>query len=264
MTEAESQALADAGKHWGYWRQRPWLSADALLSLADREMDGAAYFELALRNEFGIEVPIDRARALFYLEKAAENNGAAQMRLVTEYRDGGGLVEKDAAEWMRRLQGAADTGIFVASEQLAEMKRAGRRARDCSAEEVSEIERLYARAESFYKAGSMYCTDKDSEQCSDEEVNKAREWYLKGLNSNTTGDCPNCVAVLRGWGELSNSVALNQSIGTKELLAVPFAWLIWTIVGTALLGVVLSISAVTLPLVIGLSVIVALYRAFKR
>jgi hypothetical protein len=44
----------------------------------------------------------------------------------------------------------------------------------------------------------------------------------------------------------------------------PFALLIWSIIGTALLGIVLSINSVTIPLVIALSVVAAIYRAFKR
>lgn len=264
MTDTEAQALADAGKRWGYWNQRQWLSTDELLAVANREKDGAAYFELSLRYELGIELPASREEALFYLKKAAEKIGAAQVRLVTEYRDGGHLVEKDPAEWMTRLQEAAATGINAACDQLAELKRAGRRARDCSAAELNEIEALFARAESFYRAGSMYCTDKNSPQCSNEEVTKAREWYRKGINRTSRHDCPDCVGVLRSWGELSSTEAPSKSISTTELVIAPFALLIWSIIGTALLGIVLSINSVTIPLVIALSVVAAIYRAFKR
>lgn len=265
MTEAEAEALANAGKHWGYWKQRHRVSTDKLASIAKNETDGDVDFELSLRYELGIETPVNLKMALFHLEKAAEKNiGAAQMRLVTEYRDGGGLVERDPVEWMKRLQGAADMGIFAAFEQLAELKRAGRLARDCSAEELSEIEGLYARAESFYRAGSMYCTSKDAEQCSDEELRKAREWYRKGLNLEGTGGCPKCVEILKSWGELKIAEKPSESKSITHLLIAPFALMIWAIIGTALLGVILSISAVTFPLIIGLSVIAALYKALRR
>lgn len=280
MTEAEALALSDAWERWGYslyktFNKRCWRAPDELFLLVNQELEGVpsrrmveAHLELSLRYELGVDVPLDLKKALFYLKKAAEVSGAAKMRLITEYRDGGCLVEKDTAEWLRQLQGAADLGIMNALKQLAELKRAGRLARDCTAEELTEIEEHYARAESFYSAGSMYCTDKDSGQCSAEEINKAREWYLKGLDSRTTHPCPNCVAVLKSWGELSSTETVKESVkesmSTTEFMLAPFVLLIWSVIGTALLGVILSINAVTLPLVILLSVAVALYRTFKR
>ncbi len=265
MTEEEEQILEQAGKRTGNWTQRRWLSIDKLLSLA---IEGYrdAYFELSLRYELGIEVKVDREKAIYYLKKSAtEQCGAALMRLVNEYRDGGSLFDKDPVEWMRRLHEAADSGIFAAFEQLAEIKLAGRRARDCSVEELREIEDLYARAEKFYKAGSMYCTDKESPECSDEEVSKAREWYHKGVSPIKSANCDKCAAILKSWGELSSPTQpVEESISLMELLITPFALVLWSGIGTALLGVVLSINAVTIPLLIGGSVVVALYRVFKR
>jgi len=143
------------------------------------------------------------------------------------------------------------------------MLLAGRRARECSREELQLIEKLYQAADSCFKLGGMYCVDKDSGDCTEEEINTARRWYQRGRASQYS-PCQKCADVLRHWDEPEYVPPPKKAPWTvTEMLASVAGLVLWAVVGTFLLGVVLAVGSVTYPLLIGGAVLIAIYQIFK-
>jgi len=217
----------------------------------------------------------DTEKALHHLTMSADLGDVSTMaQLGAEYEGlargysgatGGYPIEinfDEAKKWYRR---ASDLGNSWASEALADLLLAGRRARDCSREELAEIEALYKNKASgcHFKLGSMYCVDKNGGDCTEEEVVTAKRWYLTGGGSKFS-PCKKCTDILRLWGEVELVPRPKADPWTMtEVSLSAFALIFWGVVGTFLAGVAVAITSVTLPLIIGGAIIYGIYRWFK-
>lgn len=231
-----------------------------------------AHRELFQRFLKGDSLPVDHAKALSHLVAWAESGSASGMFLLgAEYqcgtesrRDGVALVEYDieeAKKWYRR---SADLDYSLSAKKLADLLLDGRRARDCTQKELEDIEKYYIKAGEYFTLGSVYCTDKDSPDCSSEEIRKAKQWYERGRKTGMRSyQCEECTEILRKWDEPEYVQPRDNSLTATEIVAAPIALWLWGIIGTFLLGVVVSINAVTIPLLIGGAIIYGIYKLVK-
>ena len=247
-------------------------SNKVLMALADANMP-EAHIQLYKRYGSGDSLPQDRDKALAHLVSAAElGDKSAMAQVAAEYQQEGSYFQKgpilvdinldEAKRWHRR---AAESGNTWSCEKLADLLLDGRMARDCSREDLKEIESLYLRAGKYFKLGSIYCTDKFSGDFSENEVNTARKWYGEGRTTpRRDAESKECNEILRRWGE--PDLAAQQpknSISLMEILLAPVALVLWSVIGITLLGLALSISAVTFPAILIGAVVLVIYKAFR-
>ncbi|OMG56603.1 hypothetical protein BJN45_03030 [Azonexus hydrophilus] len=228
--------------------------------------------ELFERYLNGDSLPVDHAKALSHLVAWAESGSAPGMFLLGEAyehcgesrRDGVKLVEHDieeAKKWYRR---SAELDYSLSAKKLADLLLDGRRARDCTQKELEDIEKYYIKAGEYFTLGNIYCSDKHSPDCTPEELLKAKQWYAVGRKTGMGSfQCQECTEILRKWDEPEYVPPRDNSITATEVIVAPIALWLWGAIGTALLGVVMAINAVTIPLLIGGAIVYGLYKLFK-
>lgn len=244
-----------------------------MTKLADAGMPEAHSKLSALYLRGDSALASDPGKAVHHLIKAAELGHVASMAQLGSVYAGreqgysGSTVgyplqadENEARKWYLK---AVDAGNTWSSEACADMLLAGRRARECSPEELKFIERLYQTAGNCFKLGRMYCVDKDSGDCTKEDVDTARGWYQRG-RALQYSPCQKCVEVLRQWNEPEYAPPPKKAPWTvTEMLASGVGLVLWAVVGTFLFGVALAVGSVTFPLIIGAAVLIATYHIFK-
>lgn len=244
-----------------------------MTKLADAGLPEAHYKLSVLYLKGDVALAADSGKAVRHLMAAAELGHVSSMAQLGAAYAGreqgysgstvGYPLQSDRSEARKWYLRAADAGNTWCSEACADMLLAGRRARECSQEELREILRLYQAAGACFKLGNMYCVDKDAGDCTEEEVNIARRWYQRGRASQYS-PCQRCADVLSRWDEPEYVPPPNKAPWTvTEMLASAVGLVLWAVIGTFLLGVALSVTSVTLPLVIGAAVLFALFRIFK-
>ncbi|PWF49400.1 tetratricopeptide repeat protein [Massilia glaciei] len=249
-------------------------SNKVLVVLANAGM-AEAHIQLYKRYGSGDTLPNDCKKALFHLTAAAElGDSDAMAQVAAEYhqrecymRKGPILTNIDLDEARKWYRKASESGNAWSSEMLADMLINERKARDCSRDELKEIEGLYIKAGKFFKLGNIYCTSTHTNNCSVEEMEAARKWYLRGRASKgNDAERQACTEVLRSLGEpdLHDRRPENSQTSLIEILLAPVALLIWSSIGMALLGLVLSINAITLPLIIIGAIVFGVFRAFRK
>jgi TPR repeat protein len=247
----------------------------------------AAHREISRRYAWGDTLTKDTNQAVLHL-MAAVNLGdpTSMLCLAREYcRPDAGLddefsnprlVPVDREEGLSWFRKSAATGSRTAQLELAELIRNGRSARDCAADEVEEITRNYLSAGSGeYEVGSFYCTDLHSENCSQADIETARNWFLKGHQAG----CDQCASALRDADEQqlpgdakenkrTPAIASTQMTDARKWPLVGafssvLGLLVWAVIGSVLLGYITQMMYVTVPLVIVCALASAIYKLFK-
>lgn len=228
--------------------------------------------ELFERYLNGDSLPVDHAKALSHLIAWAESGSAAGMFLLGEAyehsgesrRNGLALVEYDIEEAKKWYQRSAELNYSLSAKKLADLLLEGRRARDCTLKELEDIEKYYIKAGEYFTLGSIFCSDKDSIDCTPEEIRKAKQWYEMGRKTRMRSfQCDECTEILRKWNEPEYAPTKDNSITATEVIVAPIAVWLWGSIGTALLGIAMGINSVTIPLLIGGAAVFGLYKLLK-
>jgi len=230
-----------------------------------------AHRELARRYYEGMFLPLNVKEGFAHIHAEAELGSGPAMRMLGDiystgrsdycaYGPTGPVDEAQSLLWYRRAADASDT---YASEKVADILRADRMARDCSREELREIESRYKAAASYFKWGTMYCTDKKS--ASADEIREALRLYHTGRLHAHKAIAAQCADILISWGEaIPEPKRKDECITATEVVLTPIAIWLWSIVGTALLGLFIAINAITIPIAIGGGIIYLVWQFIKK
>lgn len=165
--------------------------------------------------------------------------------------------------WYRR---ALELGIET-TEFIGDLLLQGRRARDCSDDDLDEIAKNYVRAGAYAKLGRMYCIDKEDGDCTPDEIRSAREWYVRGAQKNILGysNDPTCLEILKSWNEdqLVRRAPAKSSSLLWQVSFSPLILLFWGAVGSGLLSLMVFINSITIPLLAGGIIIYSIYKFLK-
>lgn len=212
----------------------------------------------------------DCQRSIKLLESAADDGSVRAMFMLCDHYDGRRNPADAAPEKvLHLLRRAANLGDETGAECLADRLVAGRSAEQCTPEEVAEIERLYQASHytsnSYYKLAMFHSQGKQSTDFAGDEYRKAVTWLRKGKQRHEGGG-KKCAEHLVAWrlDGLNKEDAPKSNEAKWAWIILPFTLAMWAVIGSGLLAVANAINAVTIPLVLAIAVIAAVFSFFKR
>jgi TPR repeat protein len=296
LSPEDAAVAAKIGAALASKRSDPERSNQDLREIANAGEYGAAHAHIELSNRYarGDSVPRDTAKALEHMTAAVEFGDTAAMCLLAfEYTRephpadeflGGQYVATDLQEALRLYRRAAALGDVQAQTSLADLLRAGRFAKDCSAEEVDEITRNYESAGEWAYLGGFFCENTSAPGFPKVHVEEALRCYRRGREA----DIEWCTRKLQEWEDAQSSEhnstlmldshpalsvsAVRPPVASNSprkwtlmgVLLTPVALVLWAIIGTTVLGFLVFVQSVTGPVFLGLAVLYGAFRALSR
>lgn len=191
-----------------------------------------------------------------YLMKAAElGSTTAMLKLMSEhYVEGGELKYRDPEKALYWLKRAADKGCETASESWADHLANGRNAKNCTQQEIDEIEKYYQAAHyaspKYYKLARFHSDGVLSEDYSSDEYKRARYWLNMGVrDSSHNCDREPCKELMHEWGiqEKPKKESTSNGMFILQVVAGGVGLVLYAVLGTFIVSATGSIMAVTVP-----------------